>query len=126
MVAETIPEDIKEFVLQHIDSIADLEALLLLRRDPQKKWRATDAARRLYINERDSIEVMARLHARGFLALEGDAYFYHSSSPDLARTVDRVAEFYAKHLIPITNLIHTKPASRIREFADAFKLRKDD
>jgi hypothetical protein len=35
-----------------------------------------------------------------------------------------VAALYAANLIPVTNLIHAKP-SRIREFADAFKLRKD-
>jgi hypothetical protein len=38
--------------------------------------------------------------------------------------IDRLAESYAKQLIPITNLIHGKPR-RIRQFADAFKFRKD-
>ena len=35
-----------------------------------------------------------------------------------------LAEHYKRHLIPITNLIHAKPR-RIRQFADAFKLKKD-
>jgi hypothetical protein len=38
--------------------------------------------------------------------------------------IARLADVYARHLIPVTNLIHSKPR-RIREFADAFKLRKD-
>jgi hypothetical protein len=36
--------------------------------------------------------------------------------------VDRLADAYARHLIPITNLIHDKQR-RIREFADAFRIR---
>lgn len=39
--------------------------------------------------------------------------------------VDFLAVIYAKHLGPITNLIHTKPKNRVQEFADAFRLRKD-
>ena len=38
--------------------------------------------------------------------------------------IDRLADSYAKQLIPITNMIHSKPR-RIRQFADAFKFRKD-
>jgi hypothetical protein len=38
--------------------------------------------------------------------------------------VDRLADAYARHLIPVTNLIHGKPR-RLREFSDAFKIRKD-
>ena len=38
--------------------------------------------------------------------------------------VELLAEHYKRHLIPITNLIHAKPR-RIRQFADAFKLKKD-
>jgi hypothetical protein len=44
--------------------------------------------------------------------------------PEEARMVDRLADAYAKHLIPVTNMIHAKPR-RIREFADAFRFRKD-
>jgi hypothetical protein len=40
--------------------------------------------------------------------------------------VNQVAACYAKYLIPVTNLIHTKPRTRVQEFADAFKLRKEE
>jgi len=39
--------------------------------------------------------------------------------------LERTAEAYAKHLVPVTNLIHSKPKPRIQEFADAFRFRKD-
>ena len=38
--------------------------------------------------------------------------------------VDRTAETYRRQLIAVTNMIHAKPR-RIRQFADAFKFKKD-
>jgi hypothetical protein len=34
MSDQTIPDDLREFILQYIDSISQLEALLILRSDP--------------------------------------------------------------------------------------------
>jgi hypothetical protein len=38
MAREPIPDDLREFILGYIDSIAQLEALLLLRRNPSTSW----------------------------------------------------------------------------------------
>ena len=38
MVGGLIPEDIQAFLLKRIDSIAQLEALLLLRDHPECEW----------------------------------------------------------------------------------------
>lgn len=38
--------------------------------------------------------------------------------------VDELVGLYGRLLIPITNLVHAKPR-RIRQFADAFRFRKD-
>jgi hypothetical protein len=121
MSDETIPEDVHEFVLRYINSVAQLEALLLLWRDPNRAWNVASLAKRLYIEEGETSEVLAQLNADGLLLTEqGDFRF---NGADWQETVGRLAESYAKHLIPITNIIHAKPR-RIREFADAFKFRK--
>jgi hypothetical protein len=124
MPEDLIPEDVREFVIKHIDSIAHLEALLLLRGNPHEYWTADTSARRLYISERETTNVLSRLCALGFLTVEDQVFKYACNDPELEKMVARLEELYARHLIPVTNLIHTKP-SRIREFADAFKLRKD-
>ena len=51
-------------------------------------------------------------------------YRFSPASDDLSRVVELLAEYYKRHLIPITNLIHSKPR-RIRQFADAFKLKRE-
>jgi hypothetical protein len=129
MSEEPIPHDVKQFINESIDSIAQLEALLLLRGSPHKEWSAQDVAKRLYIGEQETVPLLVRLIAEGLVIVNGDRpplYQYHPDSDDLALLADRLAETYSKHLVPVTNLIHSKPRTRVQEFADAFKLRKDE
>jgi hypothetical protein len=124
---DLIPDDVKIFLLRHIDSIAQLEALLLLRANPELDWSAETLAKRLYITTQETAALLERLHIGGFLIASGSrspCYRYYPTSREPAM-IDRVAEIYAKYLIPVTNLIHSKPRTRVQEFADAFKLRKD-
>ena len=129
MVEDLIPADVQQFILKSIDSIAQLEALLLLCGQPHEAWSISAVAQRLYITEQETSPLLARLHAEGLIAAEeGEPlkYLYQPNSVELGEMVKRVAEIYAKHLVPVTNLIHSKPRTRIQEFADAFKLRKDE
>jgi hypothetical protein len=123
MTDDIVAGDIKQFILAHIDTIAQLEALLLLRANPDKLWDAATTARRLYIGERQGQEILARLCAEGFISREDSAYRY-ASAAEKAPLIDRLAEAYTRHLIPITNIIHQRP-TRIREFAEAFKLKRE-
>jgi hypothetical protein len=129
MADDVIPDEIKQFILNNIDSIAQLEALLLLRKDPQLDWTIDAVAKGLYISEQETSILLRRLCAGGFLITTAEkpaAYRYHTNSNELGQMVDRLAELYSKYLIPVTNLIHSKPQTRVREFADAFKLRKEE
>jgi hypothetical protein len=123
MPDEQVPEDVREFILRYINSIAQLEALLLLWRDPNVTWDLASMAKRLYISERETAEVLAQLSTDGLLSVNEGTYRFNSPSPEQKQLVARLAEVYSKQLIPVTNVIHAKPR-RIREFADAFKLRK--
>ncbi len=122
-----IPDNVRAFLLQSIDSIAHLEALLLLRANPTFVWTAEMLAQRLYIAAPDAVMILQRLAATQFVTLAPDApeqYRYQPTSADLAQMVDQVASLYSKYLIPITKIIHAKPRTRVQEFADAFKWRK--
>src|SRR5512145_1007592 len=123
MTDEPVPDDVRDFIQRHIDSVAQLEALLLLRANPNQDWTAAGTARRLYATEQEIAEALARLCADGFLGCKADVYRYECA-PEQQQKVDRLASVYSRHLIPVTNMIHAKPR-RIREFADAFKFRKD-
>lgn len=123
MVDDAVPADLREFILRFIDSVAHLEALLLLRANSQTTWNVATIAQRLYTSEKQAAEILAQLCQDGLLTCENDLYQYRNLAPENIAMVDRLAESYSKQLIPITNLIHGKPR-RIRQFADAFKFRK--
>jgi hypothetical protein len=129
MAEDPVPDEIKQFILRHLDSIGQLEALLLLRDNPGEVWDVGTVARRLYIREQEAAPILARLTKSGFIAAsmsEPTVYKYQPESVELMQMIDRLADIYAKHLVPVTNLIHNKPRTRIQEFADAFKLGKEE
>jgi hypothetical protein len=129
MTSDIIPEEIKEFVSRHVDSVAHLEGLILLRNNHKTVWSVEALAKRLYIDERQTTEIVHRLYSDGFLIMKSTKplqYQYQPSSQELSNMVDRVADIYVKYLVPVTNLIHSKPVSRVQEFADAFKLTKEE
>lgn len=120
----SVPDDIRDFILRNIDSIADMEALLLVRRETSRRWESATLARRLYIPASEAENVLGRLHARGLVSRDQGTYAF-APEADPEGLVARIAAMYAEQLIPITNLIHSKAASRVQQFADAFKLKKD-
>jgi hypothetical protein len=123
MADEPIPSDVQELILRHIDSVAQLEALLLLRENPAETWDVGKTAKRLYASEAEIADVLARLCGDGLLSCTEGVYRYDGGT-HLRDSIDRLAQVYARHLIAVTNMIHAKPR-RIRQFADAFKFRKD-
>ena len=129
MISHPIPDDVRQFILDKIDSVAQLEALLLLRANPSDDWDAGAVAKRLYVDDSQARTALSRSLEEKLLVVsttERRRYRYQPESLQLGEMIDRVAEIYAKHLVPVTNLIHSKPRSRVQEFADAFKFRKDD
>jgi hypothetical protein len=107
--------DVRRFILINIDSIAQLEALLLLCANPAEKWDVATLAKRLYISEQETSKLLASLYDLGLTAISGDdpiRYTYQPASDDLARMVDRLADVYAKHLVPVTNLVHSKSGAK--------------
>ena len=124
MADDLISEDLRDFILRHIDSIAQLEALLLLRRNSGETWTPGKAAARLYISESEATNVLEHLCSAGLLSCSDGQYRFADQSDEHRQMVERLAESYGRHLSQVTNLIHAKPR-RLREFSDAFKIWKD-
>jgi hypothetical protein len=123
MVDGGIPAELRDFIAKSIDSVGQLEALLLLRDNPDQAWDVSQLAKRLYVHEAEAAAIFAHLIEQGFVVAQHESYRYDRQGKQ-AETIDRLADAYARQLIAITNLIHTKPR-RIQAFADAFKIKKD-
>jgi len=125
-VEPVIPVDVGQFILERIDSIAQLEALLLLRNSPDTWWTCKAVAERLYVTEESSVGLLEMLCKRGLLLAAdqppGRTYRYRPDTGELREMVDRLAYYYTKHLVPVSNLVHAKARTRLEGFAQAFLL----
>ena len=128
MVRPQIDKAVREFIALYINSVELLEILLLLRAAPDKEWRADEVAKAL-TSTPDSTELRLRDLTRKELARveEGEpkTFRYSPTSEEVDRSVDRVAEAYAKRRTTVIALIFSGPSEGVRGFADAFKLRED-
>jgi len=123
-----IPDDIIRFILLCIPSVPYLEAMLLLRSNSNLRWDCSQVAQRLYLSESAAQTLLSELHAGGMLEIVDPAlalYRYQPKSDDLRCIIDQLADMYAKNLIGVTNLIHSKMNKKAQQFADAFIWRKD-
>jgi len=123
----SIPPRVRELIIDHIDSVMQLEVLLLIASQPQRAWTASDLAELLRIDPA-WVDSQLRAMAAGGLACEQPdpaAFRFEPRSAELSQAVDELARTYADRRVTVIGLIFAKPIDKIRSFADAFRIRKD-
>jgi hypothetical protein len=88
---ERIPDSVKRLIAEDIDSVPELEAILLLREHPERDWTAIDAGKRLYVSGTVAAHVLAQLAERGFFSSTRDNYRYAPANQELAATINQLA-----------------------------------
>jgi hypothetical protein len=126
-----VSQEVLAFLADHIESVMELELLLLLRSDPARLWTPATLAHELKIDPVFAAAQLDKFYAHRLLAGEartdepGAAYRYAPASGELDATVAAVAAAYASHRVSMIGLIFSKPTSTLKTFADAFRIRKD-
>jgi DNA-binding IclR family transcriptional regulator len=121
-----LPADVRRLILSSIPSVPYLEAVLLLRAQPQQPWDAAQLARRLYVPERTGAELLQQLRDNGVaVAADDTGRVRYGPEPGLADVLEQLARCYSADLVAVTDLIHSRIDRRAHQFADAFRFRKD-
>lgn len=121
-------DEVLGFIAQEIDSVPELEALLLLWQQRPKAWSAEEVAKRLYTDADYARTVLLDLKRKELISAsiaEPDSFQYASDSERRNRIIGRTEEVYRRQVVRISTLIHSKPSSAVREFARAFRLTKE-
>jgi hypothetical protein len=129
MAPGPIPPDVEQFVLDAIDTVPHLEALLLVFQSPQTTWTAKDTAARIYVSERSAAMLLEDLARRSLIAREPHAsvgYRFDGGSAERAALLEKMAQCYRTDLISLTRLIHSNASGSVRDFARAFKLKREE
>ena len=123
-MAERFDSGVDQFLLDHIDTVPHLEALLLLWNSRPKLWPVESMAKALFLTPQSAKGILDDL-ARQHLIVATSGTYHYEAEPGLDSTLAFVESAYRRDLIRITQLIHSKPPAALREFARAFRLKKD-
>jgi hypothetical protein len=119
--------DVHALILERIDSVAQLDVLLLLLRDPAKVWTSHTLAKELRVTEpwtNSQLQLLAQYHLA--IRVSGTpGGFRYGADPVTHVTVQELEKSYQSHPVAVVTLIYTKPNRALQNFADAFKLRKE-
>jgi hypothetical protein len=127
MEGEKITEPLRDFIAQEIQSVEQLEILLLLAEAPERRWKAREIFDKIRSNEQSVLTRLQRLAARGLLREEPEGFFqFQPSQAGHKELVDELARLYRERRVKITELIYARRADPVQNFADAFKLRKKE
>lgn len=121
-----ISDEVRRFIISNIPSVPHLEALLLMRSEPNHQWSISELAKRLFINEQVTQAVIDHLQTAGVIQKANEnAYQYYTPNEELKKLIDNLAMTYSSSLIEVTNLIHSNMDHKAVKFANAFIWRKN-
>jgi len=134
MQPSEVPEDVRLFLRDHIESYEQLELLLLLRNERDVSWTAETLSTRVRMPSSLVSAALSELHAAGFVAVSSEGgeerHRYLLLPGELEATICKLAQVYREQPIEIVKLMSANAIERVRTaalrtFADAFILRKD-
>jgi hypothetical protein len=127
-VGRELSNDVKEFIADHVHSVLQLEALLLLSQNTEKVWSAGAVGRILNLSPESAKAQLDELLSQNRLMLvdgaDEDLYRYNLSSDELHKTIMRLGSAYEAQRIAVLSLILAKPADKVRLFTETFRMIK--
>lgn len=119
-------QELYGFILENIDTVPHLEALLLLWGARPQELSEPEVAARLFVNRSGSGTILQDLALRGLVNIRpgNPLYCSYLSSPENDRMVEALVRAYKTDLIRISTTIHTKASPGVREFARAFEFKR--
>ena len=121
-----IPANVRRFLHDQIESVVQVEVLLLLYAEPARAFCGADVVAALRVEPAWAAAQLSDLCGRGILAEAGPgSYRFAPRTAEVADAVAGLARAYADRRVTVIGLIYAKPSEPLRSFADAFRLRKD-
>jgi predicted transcriptional regulator len=120
-------EAVDAFIREEIDSVPHLEALLLIWRNRPRAWSVAEMAKALYVTEEVAEKILQGLAQRNLIGTTktSDAYHYEPTSEAKDKLMAKLDETYRRELVRVSAMIHSKASAAVREFARAFRFKKD-
>ena len=129
MVPPSISPPVLAFVADHVRSLEELQVLIAVVQMPDRWWDATSAARELGIAAPAARRALDALAGRNLLDIRitGDVRYQFRPGTDALRAAAIATEdAYRTNPLGVVQLVTQTGKRGLRDFADAFRIRRDD
>src|SRR5687768_7851139 len=118
-------DDFCRFLQTAMPAVEAAELLLAVKLDPGRWWSLRELIESgIAVREEDAARHAEGLQANGLLALDAERRLQYRAAEALAPHVATLEKVYRERPVTLIRVIYGLRDSKIRSFADAFKLRK--
>ncbi len=120
--------DVYEYILEKIESVPHLEAVILLWNSRPVGWTSEELASRLYVPAERTEEILKDLVRHQFVQQSSASpprFSYLPRNEEQNDWMFRVDTAYRREIVRISTMLHSKASPSVREFARAFRFKKD-
>ena len=118
-----ISDELKSFIRRQIHSITLLDVLFHLKRHGLRGWAPEEISLEMRSNPGFARSQLEELVSMGVVSREGNRYQYCAN--ENSALIDKLEVLYHSRRSMLTNYIYSQPIDSIRDFANAFKIKKD-
>lgn len=124
-----LSQKVRTFIVGHLRSVEDLQLLIALVQSPDRWWDAAVAARELNVTRTVAARTLDHLARHNLLDIRitGDVrYQFHPGTEELRDAAVACVDEYRRNPLAVLKAVTGQPQRSIRDFADAFRIRRDD
>ena len=122
-----VPFELRQLIAQRLESMEQVEVLVLLARTEPRAWSSADVAAELRWPQRIATSCLEEL-TRGALLRRvgsgaGGGTYEYAPTPEDRESVASLMRLYDTRPLMLGRLIYDRPPNVARSFADAFRIR---
>jgi hypothetical protein len=122
-----LPAAVVNFVRERIENVEQLDVLTLIMKSPDRWWDAGEVAEELGLNPATARLALERLASGNLLAITVTMdvhYRFQPGTPELHNAGEEFADAWSDHRTQIVGLVTDRQRRAMRNFADAFRIRR--
>ena len=126
MTDQSLPPEVLELIARQVESMEQLETLLLLHAEPGRSFTAADIAERLTLEPASAARTADLLEGRHLLerGAAPDSWRYAAGTTFHA-AVESLAHAYRTRPVTLIKAVYERPVGALRSFSEAFRIRGD-
>ena len=117
--------EFRTFINKNINSIEQIEVLLILRANPERLWTVDEISAIMRSSPNSIRSRLQSLAAKKLSVAVSDQEYRYAASGRLDAMVEVLAEEYGRRRFSVIELVFSRPDAA-RQFADAFRLRDEE